>query len=234
MIEKDRYIRQLLLPEIGEKGQERLKDSKVLIIGAGGLGSPVALYLAAAGVGTLGILDYDKVSTSNLNRQILYEDNDEGKWKVDVAACKIKKLNRRIHINVYPEKITREKYQRAREIVAEYDIVVDACDNMATRYLVSDLTEELSIPFVYGAMEGFCGYVSVFNDGSSCKRFRDLWPDEEQEYPDEIPAIGVTAGVIGSLQANEVIKWICGFGERLAGKLLTIDLCRMEFHLLTI
>lgn len=234
MIEKDRYIRQLVLPEIGEKGQERLKDSKVLIIGTGGLGSPVALYLAAAGVGTLGILDYDKVSTSNLNRQILYEDNDEGKWKVDAAACKIKKLNRRIHINAYLEKITREKYQRAREIVAEYDIVVDACDNMATRYLVSDLTEELSIPFVYGAMEGFCGYVSVFNDGSSYKRFRDLWPDEEQEYPDEIPAIGVTAGVIGSLQANEVIKWICGFGERLAGKLLTIDLCRMEFHLLTI
>ena len=148
MIEKDRYIRQLVLPEIGEKGQERLKDSKALIIGAGGLGSPVALYLAAAGVGTLGILDYDKVSISNLNRQILYEDSDEGKWKVDAAACKIKKLNRKIHIIIYPEKITRENYHRAHEIVAGYDIVVDACDNMATRFLVSDLTEELSIPFV--------------------------------------------------------------------------------------
>ena len=234
MKEKERYIRQLSLPEIGEKGQERLKASKVLIIGAGGLGSPVALYLASAGVGTLGILDYDKVSTSNLNRQILYEEGDEGKQKVEAAAHRLKKLNSHIQINVYPEKITRENYQRALEIVAGYDIVVDACDNMATRYLVSDLTEELSIPFVYGAMEGFCGYVSVFNDASSCRRFRNLWPDEDQEHPHDIPAMGVTAGVIGSLQANEVIKWICGFGETLAGKLLSVDLCRMQFHLLTL
>lgn len=234
MKEKERYIRQLSLPEIGEKGQERLKASKVLIIGAGGLGSPVALYLASAGVGTLGILDYDKVSTSNLNRQILYEEGDEGKCKVEAAAHRLKKLNSHTQVNVYSEKITRENYQRALEIVAGYDIVVDACDNMATRYLVSDLTEELSIPFVYGAMEGFCGYVSVFNAASSCQRFRNLWPDEDQEHPHDIPAMGVTAGVIGSLQANEVIKWICGFGETLAGKLLSVDLCRMQFHLLTL
>ena len=234
MKEQERYIRQLSLPEIGKKGQERLKASKVLIIGAGGLGSPVALYLAAAGVGTLGILDYDKVSTSNLNRQILYEESDEGQCKVEVAAHRLKKLNSHIQINVYSEKITRENYQRALEIVADYDIVVDACDNMATRYLVSDLTEELSKPFVYGAMEGFCGYVSVFNDASSCRRFRNLWPDENQEHPHDIPAMGVTAGVIGSLQANEVIKWICGFGERLAGKLLSVDLCNMQFHLLSL
>ena len=234
MKEKERYIRQLSLPEIGEQGQERLKASKVLIIGAGGLGSPVALYLAAAGVGTLGILDYDKVSTSNLNRQILYEEGDEGQCKVEAAAHRLQKLNSHIQINVYPEKITRENYQRALEIVAGYDIVVDACDNMATRYLVSDLTEELSIPFVYGAMEGFCGYVSVFNDATSCRRFRNLWPDEGQEHPHDIPAMGVTAGVIGSLQANEVIKWICGFGERLAGKLLSVDLCNMQFHLLSL
>jgi adenylyltransferase/sulfurtransferase len=205
-----------------------------LIIGAGGLGSPVALYLAAAGVGTLGILDYDKVSTSNLNRQILYEESDEGQCKVEAAAHRLQKLNSHIQINVYPEKITRENYQRALEIVAGYDIVVDACDNMATRYLVSDLTEELSIPFVYGAMEGFCGYVSIFNDTSSCRRFRNLWPDEGKEHPHDISAMGVTAGVIGSLQANEVIKWICGFGERLAGKLLSVDLCNMQFHLLSL
>ena len=234
MKEQERYIRQLFLPEIGEKGQERLKTSKVLIIGAGGLGSPVALYLAAAGVGTLGILDYDKVSTSNLNRQILYEESDKGKCKVEAAAHRLQKLNSHIQINVYPEKITRENYQRALEIVANYDIVVDTCDNMATRYLVSDLTEELSKPFVYGAMEGFCGYVSIFNDTSSCRRFRNLWPDEGQEYPHDIPTMGVTAGVIGSLQANEVIKWICGFGERLAGKLLSVDLCNMQFHLLSL
>ena len=234
MQEKERYIRQLSLPEIGERGQELLKTSKVLIIGAGGLGSPVALYLAAAGVGTLGILDHDKVSTSNFNRQILYEENDEGKRKIDAAAEKIKRQNSHVHIEVYPEKITRENYRRALEIVAGYDIVVDACDNMATRYLVSDITEQLSIPFVYGAMEGFSGYVSVFNDASSCRRFRELWPEEGQELPPEIPAIGVTAGVIGCLQANEVIKRICGFGERLAGKLLTVDLCNMEFHLISI
>ena len=234
MQEKERYIRQLSLPEIGERGQELLKASKVLIIGAGGLGSPVALYLAAAGVGTLGILDYDKVSTSNFNRQILYEENDEGKRKIDAAAEKIKRQNSHVHIEVYPEKITRENYRRALEIVAGYDIVVDACDNMATRYLVSDITEELSIPFVYGALEGFCGYVSVFNDASSCCRFRNLWPEEGQELPHEVPAIGVTAGVIGCLQANEVIKRICGFGQRLAGKLLTVDLCNMEFHLISI
>ena len=234
MKEKARYIRQLSIPEIGEKGQERLKASKVLIIGAGGLGSPVALYLAAAGVCTLGILDHDRVSIGNFNRQILYEETDEGKLKVEAAADRIRKQNSHVQIEIYPEKITRANYNRALEIIAGYDIVVDACDNMATRYLVSDITEELSIPFVYGAMEGFCGYVSVFNDTTICRKFRILWPDESLEHPHETPAIGVTAGVIGSLQANEVIKWICGFGERLAGKLLTVDLCQMEFHVISI
>ena len=234
MKEQARYVRQLAIPEIGEKGQALLKASKVLIIGAGGLGSPVALYLAAAGVGSLGILDHDKVSTSNFNRQILYEETDEGKQKVDAAANRLRKQNSHIHINIYPEKISRKNYNRVLEIVAGYDIVVDACDNMATRYLVSDITEELSIPFVYGAMEGFCGYVSVFNDTTICRRFRNVWPEEGQELPRDIPAMGVTAGVIGCLQANEVIKRICGFGERLVGKLLTVDLCNMTFHLISI
>ena len=234
MKEQARYVRQLAIPEIGEKGQALLKASKVLIIGAGGLGSPVALYLAAAGVGTLGILDHDKVSTSNFNRQILYEETDEGKLKVDAAANRLRKQNSHVQIEVYPEQLSWENYNRAFEIIAGYDIVVDACDNMATRYLVSDITEELSIPYVYGAMEGFCGYVSVFNDASSFRRFRDLWPEEGQELPRDIPAMGVTAGVIGCLQANEVIKRICGFGERLTGKLLTVDLCNMNFHLISI
>ena len=234
MKQEARYVRQLALPEIGERGQELLRASKVLIIGAGGLGSPVALYLAAAGVGTLGILDCDCVSASNFNRQILYEETDEGKRKAEAAADRIKRQNSCVKVEVYPERITRADYHRALEIVAGYDIVVDACDNMATRYLVSDLTEQLSIPFVYGAMEGFCGYVSVFNDASSFRRFRDLWPEEGQELPHDIPSIGVTAGVIGCLQANEVIKRICGFGESLAGKLLTVDLCKIEFHVISI
>ena len=234
MKEQAKYVRQMALPEIGEKGQALLKASKVLIIGAGGLGSPVALYLASAGVGTLGILDHDMVGTSNFNRQILYEETDEGKLKVDATANRLRKQNSHIKIDVYPEKISRENYNRALEIVERYDIVVDACDNMATRYLVSDITEELSIPFVYGAMEGFCGYVSVFNDTTICRRFRNVWPEEGQELPRDIPAMGVTAGVIGCLQANEVIKRICGFGERLVGKLLTVDLCNMTFHLISI
>ena len=234
MKEQARYVRQLAIPEIGNKGQALLKASKVLIIGAGGLGSPVALYLAAAGVGTLGILDHDRVSTSNFNRQILYEETDQGKLKVDAAANRIRKQNSHIQIDVYPERISRKNYSRALEIVGRYDIVVDACDNMATRYLVSDITEELSIPFVYGAMEGFCGYVSVFNDTTVCRRFRNVWPEEGQDLPHEIPAMGVTAGIIGCLQANEVIKRICGFGESLAGKLLTVDLTKMEFHVISI
>ena len=147
MKQEARYVRQLALPEIGERGQALLRASKVLIIGAGGLGSPVALYLAAAGVGTLGILDCDCVSASNFNRQILYEETDEGKRKAEAAADRIRRQNSCVKVEVYPERITRADYHRVLEIVAGYDIVVDACDNMATRYLVSDLTEQLSIPF---------------------------------------------------------------------------------------
>ncbi len=225
-----RYSRQMAMPEIGIVGQERLKTAKVLIVGAGGLGSPVALYLAAAGVGTLGIVDYDIVSTTNLNRQILYNENNVGELKVDIAAQRLKELNSNVNIITYTEKLTHENYNRAVEIISQYDIIVDACDNMPTRFLVSDIADELSLPFVYGAMEGFCGYISVFNDKSNYKRFRNLWQEETMDTKHNIPALGATAGVIGSTQACEVIKWICGFGDRLAGKLLTINLLTMNFH----
>ena len=226
----NRYSRQLAMPEIGIEGQERLKASKVLIIGAGGLGSPVALYLSAAGVGTLGIVDYDFVSESNLNRQILYGENNIGQLKVDIAAQRLKELNSSLDIVTYAEQLTHENYNRAMELISKYDIVVDACDNMPTRYLVSDIADKFSIPFVYGAIEGFCGYVSVFNDNSNYKRFRDLWFEADSEETSNIPALGATASVIGSVQACEVIKWICGIGCGLAGKLLTIDLLNMDFH----
>ena len=228
----DRYSRQIAMPEIGIEGQERLKTAKVLIVGAGGLGSPVALYLAAAGVGTLGIVDYDTVSTSNLNRQILYNENNVGELKVDVAARRLKELNSSINIITYDERLTLENYNRAVEIISKYDIVVDACDNMATRLLVSDIADKLSRPFVYGAMEGFCGYVSVFNDKSNYKRFRDLWSEADTEETSNIPALGATAGAIGSIQACEVIKKICCLDNRLAGKLLTIDLRNMIFQII--
>ena len=228
----NRYSRQLSIPEIGIEGQKRLNTSKVLIIGAGGLGSPVALYLTAAGVGTLGILDYDSVCESNLNRQILYTENDISQPKVDIAAQRLKALNSNINIVTYAEHLTHHNYNRAVEIISKYDIVVDACDNMPTRYLASDIANELSIPFVYGAMEGFCGYLSVFNDNAHYVRFRDLWPEDSIATKRNIPAIGVTAGIIGSLQACEVIKTICHIDNRLAGKLLTIDLLNMNFQLI--
>lgn len=228
----ERYSRQISIPEIGKAGQQKLRDAKVLIIGAGGLGSPVALYLAAAGVGTIGLIDYDIVSESNLNRQVLYEEKNLGQLKVEAAAERLKGLNRNVCINRYAEKINRSNLAQISNIISGYDIVVDCCDNMETRYIVSDITESLSIPFVYGAIEGFCGYVSVFNDATCLRRLRDLWPQEEPHSVEAVPAIGTCAGVIGALQANEAIKLICGFGERLSGRILAADLCRMEFNVI--
>lgn len=232
MEEFERYSRQISIPEIGKNGQQKLKEAKVLIIGAGGLGSPVALYLAAAGVGTIGLIDYDIVSESNLNRQLLYEEKNLGQLKVKAAAARLKNLNSNVCINAYTEKISRSNIVQISNIISCYDIVVDACDNMETRYLASDITERLSIPYIYGAIEGFCGYVSVFNDASCLRRLRDLWPEEERQTVESVPAIGTCAGVIGALQANEAIKLICGFGERLSGKLMTVDLCEMEFKII--
>ena len=228
----ERYSRQISIPEIGKEGQQKLRDAKVLIIGAGGLGSPVALYLTAAGVGTIGLTDYDCVSESNLNRQVLYDEKDLGQLKVKAAETKLKGLNSEVCINIYAEKISRNNLAQISNIISCYDIVIDACDNMETRYLASDITERLSIPYIYGAIEGFCGYVSVFNDATCFRRLRDLWPQEEQHTVEAVPAIGTCAGVIGALQANEAIKLICGFGERLSGKLMTVDLCRMEFNVI--
>lgn len=228
----ERYSRQISIPEIGKAGQQKLRDAKVLIIGAGGLGSPVALYLTAAGVGTIGLIDYDIISESNLNRQLLYEEKNLGQLKVEAAAERLKGLNRNVCINTYTEKISRSNLAQMSNIISGYDIVVDCCDNMETRYIVSDITENLSIPFVYGAIEGFCGYVSVFNDATCFRRLRDLWPQEEPHSVEAVTAIGTCAGVIGTMQANEAIKLICGFGERLSGRILAADLCRMEFNVI--
>lgn len=232
MKEMERYSRQISIPGIGKDGQQKLRDAKVLIIGAGGLGSPVALYLTAAGVGTIGLIDYDCVSESNLNRQVLYEEKDLGQLKVKAAAARLKRLNSDLCINAYAEKISPNNTAQISNIISCYDIVVDACDNMETRYLASDITERLSIPYIYGAIEGFCGYVSVFNDVTCFRKLRDLWPQEEPHTVEAVPAIGTCAGVIGALQANEAIKLICGFGEKLSGKLMTVDLCRMEFNVI--
>lgn len=223
-----RYDRQRILPEIGEEGQRKLKRAKVLIVGVGGLGSPIALYLAGAGIGCIGLMDDDVVSISNLQRQVLYSENELGKSKAICAAQRISSLNSEITIRSYPTRLTKEN---AREIISQYDVIVDGCDNFATRYIINDVCKELEKPYVYGAICGFEGQVSVFHYGEKKKTYRDLYPDEEEMRRMPSPpkgVMGVTPAVVGSIEATEVLKIICDFGEVLAGKLWTIDLRTLQ------
>lgn len=223
-----RYDRQRILPEIGEEGQRKLKRAKVLIVGVGGLGSPIALYLAGAGVGCIGLMDDDVVSISNLQRQVLYSESELGKSKAICAAQRISSLNSEITIRSYPTRLTKEN---AREIISQYDLIVDGCDNFDTRYIINDVCEELEKPYVYGAICGFEGQVSVFHYGEKKKTYRDLYPDEEEMRrmpPPPKGVMGVTPAVVGSIEATEVLKIICDFGEVLAGKLWTIDLRTLQ------
>lgn len=221
--EKKQYNRHLILDKIGTDGQEKLKAAKVLVIGAGGLGCPILQYLAAAGVGIIGIIDHDTVDQSNLQRQILYTHDDIGKPKASVAAIKLSKLNPYIYFDVYVEKLSRK---RAIDLFKKYDIIVDGSDNFPTRYLTNDAAILANKPLVFGAIFKFEGQVSVFNyqDGPT---YRCLYPTPPA--PGEVPncsdigVLGVLSGIIGSLQANEVIKMICGLGDILTGKLLTYD-----------
>ena len=219
-----RYDRQIILPEIGEEGQKKLQEAKVLIVGVGGLGSPIALYLAGAGVGCLGLVDDDLVSITNLQRQVLYSEKELGKPKAIRAAERLSALNSEIRIHPYSTRLTKEN---AYHIIQEYDIVVDGCDNFATRYLINDICIEQKKPYVYGAICGFEGQVSVFNYGNQKKNYRDLYPDEEEMQrmpPPPKGVMGVTPAIGGSVEATEVLKIICDFGDVLAGELWTIDL----------
>lgn len=223
-----RYDRQTMLPEIGEAGQKLLKEAKVLIVGVGGLGSPIALYLAGAGVGCIGLVDDDVVSISNLQRQVLYSEKELGKRKAMCAAERLVALNSEITVRPYPTRLTKEN---ADNIISEYDMVVDGCDNFATRYLINDCCVRLGIPYIYGAICGFEGQVSVFNYGTDKKSYRDLYPDEAemQRMPPPYKGVmGITPAVIGSIEATEVLKVIGGFGDVLAGKLWTIDLRTLQ------
>lgn len=223
-----RYDRQTMLPEIGEAGQKLLKEAKVLIVGVGGLGSPIALYLAGAGVGCIGLVDDDVVSISNLQRQVLYSEKELGKRKAMCAAERLIALNSEITVRPYPARLTKEN---ADDIISEYDMVVDGCDNFATRYLINDCCVRLGIPYIYGAICGFEGQVSVFNYGTDKKSYRDLYPDEAemQRMPPPYKGVmGITPAVIGSIEATEVLKVIGGFGDVLAGKLWTIDLRTLQ------
>ena len=223
-----RYDRQMILPEIGEEGQKKLQEAKVLIVGVGGLGSPIALYLAGAGVGCLGLVDDDSVSISNLQRQVLYSEEELGKPKAVCAAQRLTSLNSEIETRYYSTRLTAENAYR---IIQEYDIVVDGCDNFDTRYLINDICIEQGKPYVYGAICGFEGQVSVFNYGNRKKSYRDLYPDEEEMKrmpPPSKGVMGITPAVVGSIEATEVLKIICGFGDVLAGELWTIDLRTLQ------
>ena len=227
----DRYSRQIMLPEIGVEGQMKLHNASVLIVGVGGLGSPVALYLAAAGVGRIGIVDHDNVSLSNLQRQILYAESEVGLCKISCASLRMKSVNSQLLVEQYDTWLDAEN---AREIIENYDVVVDCSDNASTRYLIDDVCSSLNKPFVYGAITEYCGQVSVF-DNAHKWRYIDLFPnrDEAVNIPTQVRGvIGPLPGIVGAMQATEVIKLITRFGEPLIGKLFTIDIRTMESHTL--
>lgn len=224
----ERYKRQILLTELGEAGQQKLLTAKVLVIGAGGLGCPALQYLAAAGLGTIGILDFDVVEITNLQRQVLYTINDLGKSKAITAAAKLSALNPEIQIDVYNVQLTNKN---SLSIIANYDVVIDGSDNYATRYLVNDVCSLLNIPLVYGAVFRFEGQVAVFNlaDPSNgiITNYRDFFPHppDPASSPscNEAGVLGVLPGLIGTMQATEAIKIITGIGRPLHNRLLSYN-----------
>ena len=228
--QRNRYKRHLLLPEVGIEGQAKLLGAKVLMLGAGGLGSPAALYLAAAGIGTLGIVDMDDVDASNLQRQILHNMDRIGQRKVDSARQTIEKLNPDVTVKTYDTRLSAENIM---EIMSEDDIVVDGADNFPSRYLLNDASVKLGIPVVHGSIFRFEGMVSVFHPLRG-PTYRDMVPEpppaEFAPSCAEAGVLGVLPGIIGSIQALETIKVLLDLGESLIGRILTIDTTEMSFH----
>ena len=232
--ELQRYSRHLTLPEFGREGQERLKNASVLLVGAGGLGSPAATYLAAAGVGRIGLVDFDRVETSNLQRQILYGTSDVGRSKLDAATERLNDVNPHVEIERHELRLTSEN---ALDIIDDYDVVADGTDNFPTRYLVNDACVMTDTPNVYASIFRFEGQVSVFaTEDGPC--YRCLY--EEPPPPGLVPScaeggvLGVLPGLIGTLQATEVIKLLAGMGEPLIGRLLMVDALEMNFRTLNV
>jgi molybdopterin/thiamine biosynthesis adenylyltransferase/rhodanese-related sulfurtransferase len=228
--QRNRYKRHLLLPEVGIEGQAKLLGAKVLMLGAGGLGSPAALYLAAAGIGTLGIVDMDDVDASNLQRQILHNMDRIGQRKVDSARQTLEKLNPDVTVKTYDVRLSADNIM---EIMSEYDIVVDGADNFPSRYLLNDASVKLGIPVVHGSIFRFEGMVSVFHPLRG-PTYRDMVPEpppaEFAPSCAEAGVLGVLPGIIGSIQALETIKVLLDLGEPLIGRILTIDTTEMSFH----
>lgn len=233
-MKNERYHRQISLKELGEQGQQKLKDARVLVVGAGGLGCPALLYLAGAGVGKLGIVDFDLVSLSNLHRQILFSVNDIGLSKALRAGDILEQINPDIEIIVFNEKLGNSN---TLEILSDFDIILDGTDNFASRYLINDACVLLNKTLVYGAISRFEGQVSVFNSPLSVDKavnYRDLFPeapsDGEVLNCEEAGVIGVLPGIIGTMMANETIKLITGIGEALINRLLTYNALNNHFY----
>lgn len=233
---EDRYNRQTMIEAIGEEGQCKIQQSKVLLVGIGGLGSPVATYLTGAGIGTLGIIDDDVVSVTNLHRQVLYTEEEVGLPKAECAKRRLQSQNSDINIIAYNERLTKEN---ATDIITSYDLVIDGMDNFATRFIVSDACERLGKPYIYGAIRGLEGQVSVLcypasfstrQEKGRCT-YRTLFPDENATLQMPHPGkavLGTTPAVIGSVEATQALMLICGFGTPLIDKLWTIDLSTMQ------
>ncbi|CAE20028.1 molybdopterin biosynthesis protein [Prochlorococcus marinus subsp. pastoris str. CCMP1986] len=233
--EKERYKKHLTLKEIGLKGQLKLKNSSVICIGAGGLGSSVLLYLAALGIGRIGIVDNDQVEKSNLQRQIIHETNTVGNLKINSAHERIKRFNPNIEVTTFNKRINSEN---VIEIIKDFDIICDCSDNFGTRYLINDACLILNKAFVFGSVQGFEGQISVFNLNKKSPNLRDLLPESpvKNNIPscEEFGVVGVSTGLIGILQVNEIIKIILKKGEILDGKIMIFDLLNMNIKTLNL
>jgi len=227
--ELERYARHIVLRQVGGVGQSRLKSARILVVGAGGLGSPVLLYLAAAGVGTLGVVDDDQVALSNLQRQVAHRTADLGRLKIESAAEAVRAINPEVTVETHPVRLTAEN---AEALIARYDIVADGSDNFATRFLINDVCVRLGKTLVFAAVTEFDGQLSTFKPGGPCYRCIFPEPPPAGSVPScsEAGVLGAAAGVMGTLQALEVLKEITGAGESMAGKLLIYDALETRFR----
>lgn len=226
----ERYQRNISLPEIGEKGQNKLLASKVLIVGAGGLGSPAALYLAACGVGRIGIVDSDRIELSNLQRQILHTTSDIGIPKVDSAKEKLNALNPDIEVKTYELRVDSENILG---LIQDFELILDCSDNFKTKYLINDACIGAGKPFVHGGISRFEGHaLTVIPNKSPC--YRCVFPETPPEPRSVAGPLGVVPGVIGTIQANETIKYLLGIGELLTGRLLVFDALKSTFKILKV